>query len=296
MAGCALVQKVDADTSHAFWRLSRPFAPLVPACCGVGAWNEVGTFDGNGIATCVGSAEMVNPIPPLEMPEIVQAKPAEATEFTVTTALGVPAAVMDAGTLPVMPVVPLTTGEVTDAPPMVTVAPVAKFVPVMLNVLPTVPVHAVIVGAGVELVTVIAKLTVTPCTVTARSCAPVATVGTVTTMEVPAGVPTTGALMAPIVAVAPGASPVPLMVIWLPTGAPPAGAMLLMVGAAATTVSVLLLDVDGVPPTVTTTGYAPGAIAGTTMLSWVAETLPEMGAAIPFTVAVAPVAKLVPLT
>ena len=88
------------------------------------------------------------PIPPLEMPEIVQTKPAEATEFTVTTALGVPAAVMDAGTLPVMPVVPLTTGEVTDVPPMVTtVAPVAKFIPVMLNVLPTVPVHAVIVGA-----------------------------------------------------------------------------------------------------------------------------------------------------
>ncbi|HEX4857868.1 MAG TPA: hypothetical protein VFV17_02545, partial [Usitatibacteraceae bacterium] len=66
--------------------------------------------------------------------------------------------------------------------------------------------------------------------------APVATLGTVATMDVAVGVPTTVAATPPIVTVAPGAKPVPVIVADCPTAALET---LEIAGVAAVTVSVL---------------------------------------------------------
>ena len=131
----------------------------------------------------------------------------------MTINAGVPA-VIPAGTVAVIEV-PVTTVADALVPLSVTnVEPATKLVPAMVMLPPAVPVQLVTVGAGELAVTVSAcAIEGTVATVTTTIWAVGATFGTVTTIVVAVGVPITGAVMFPMVTVAPGATPVPVIVI-----------------------------------------------------------------------------------
>lgn len=170
------------------------------------------------------------------------------------------------------------------------VEPATKLVPAMDMLPPTVPVQLVTVGAGALAVTLSTAVVVTPATVTATTWVVAVTFGTVTTMFVAVGVPITGAFMFAICTVAPGANPVPIIVISeliaAEAGTP------VMTGFAAVTCNV---EFTVEPPIFTTTGYdMPVAMAGTVM-AIVVDVTALTGALTPLMVTVAPEAKLVPV-
>ena len=169
-------------------------------------------------------------------------------------------------------------------------APATKLVPAIVMLPPTVPVQPVTVGAGELAVTLSTPVAVTPATVTAITCAPVATIGTVTTIVVAVGVPITCAFMFAICTVAPGANPVPVIVLNELIAA--AAGNPVMTGFAAVICNV---ELAVEPPIFTTTGYdMPVAMAGTVMVI-VVDVTALTGALTPLMVTVAPEAKLVPV-
>ena len=168
--------------------------------------------------------------------------------------------------------------------------PATKLVPAMDTLPPTVPVQLVTVGAGALAVTLSTAVAVTPATVTATTWVVAVTFGTVTTMVVAVGVPITCAGMFAICTIAPGANPVPVIVINALIAA--AAGNPVMTGFAAV-ICIVELAVD--PPIFTTTGYdMPVAMAGTVM-AIVVEVTALTGALTPLMVTVAPEAKLVPV-
>ena len=166
-------------------------------------------FDGTGIGFGgIDTSTLIGKELPAEM---VQVEVADWPD-TVTTSAGLPA-VTPAGTGAVIEV-PVTTVVDALVPLSVTnVEPATKLVPAIVMLPPTVPVQPVTVGAGELAETLSAPVAATPATVTAITCAPVATLGTVTTIVVAVGVPITGALIFAMATVAPGANPVPVIVI-----------------------------------------------------------------------------------
>jgi hypothetical protein len=217
--------------------------------------------------------------------------------FTVTVTVTAPAD--PAGVVAVMVVLFTTTRLVAAALPNVTVAPVAKFVPVMVTAVP--PATTPLLGE--TLVTVGLTTYVKPF---ARLplCEPTLVTVTVTAPAVPAGVVavilvllTTTTLVAaalPNVTVAPLAKLVPVIVTAVPPEVDPLfGETLLTVGAATYVYPFVRLPLCPLSVTVTVTAPAdPAGVVAVMVVLFTTATL--VAAALP-NVTVAPLTKLVPV-
>jgi hypothetical protein len=196
--------------------------------------------------------------------------------------------------------VPLTTTTFVAALlPKITVAPAAKFVPVIVTAVPP----AVVPVFGETLVTVgeatyvnpLAKLPACPFTVTVTVTAPALPAGVVAVICVPLTTTTFVAAVPPIVTVAPAAKFVPVIVTPVPpTVVPLFGDTLLTVGTT-TYVNPFARLPPGTPGFVTVTVTAPALPAGVVAVICVPLTTTTALPALLPNVTVAPAAKFVPV-
>jgi hypothetical protein len=218
----------------------------------------------------------------------------------VTTTFTAPAAC--AGVVAVICVPLATTTFVAGVPPNVTVAPVTKFVPVMLTAVPPV------VGPllGLTLLTVGAATYVNPLVrlplcvsglVTTTFTAPAACAGVVAVIWLVLTTTTFVAVVPPNVTVAPVTKFVPVMVTAVPPAVGPLlGLTLVTVGAVGDVYVNPLVNVPVcVSGLVTTTFTAPAACAGVVAVICVPLTTTTFVAPVPPNVTVAPVTKFVPV-
>jgi len=138
----------------------------------------------------------------------------------LTVIVTVTAPALPAGVLAVIWVALTTTTLVAAVAPNVTVAPVAKFVPVIVTAVPPAvgpPMGEILVTAGITAyVNPLARLPLCPLTVTVTVTAPALPAGVVAVMVVLFTTTTLVAAAAPNVAVAPAAKFVPVIVTAVP--------------------------------------------------------------------------------
>jgi hypothetical protein len=173
----------------------------------------------------VGVTTYVNPFVklPLGTPEFV----------TVT----VTAPALPAGVVAVICVALTTTTFVAAVPPNVTVAPLAKFVPVMVTAVPPAvdPVFGdtLLTVGGTTYVNPFVRLPLCPLTVTVTVAAPALLAGVVAVIWVALATTTFVAAVPPIVTIAPGAKFVPVIVTAVPPAVVPVfGETLITAGGA----------------------------------------------------------------
>ena len=216
--------------------------------------------------------------------------------LTVTVTATAPT--LPAGVVAVIEVLLTTTTLVAAVLPNVTVAPAAKFVPVIVTLVPP----AVDPLFGETLVTVgattyvnpLARVPLRPLTVTVTVTAPAACAGVVAVIWVLLTTATLVAAVPPIVTAAPETKFVPVIVTLVPPAVEPVfGETLVIVGVATKVNALARLPLC--PPEVTVTVVGPALPAGVVAVICVALTTTTFVAAVPPTVTAAPEAKFVPV-
>jgi len=217
--------------------------------------------------------------------------------FTVTVTVTAP--MLPAGVVAVICVAPTTTTFVAALLPNVTVAPAAKFVPVMVTDVP--PAAGPLFGdtlatvGGALYVYPFVRLPLCPFTVTVTVAAPAVCAGVVAVICVALATTTFVAALLPNVTVAPDAKFVPVIVTDVPPAVGPLfGEMLLTVGTTTYVYPFAKLPTSA-PGFVTVTVTAPAVPAGVVVVICVALTTTTFVAALLPNVTVAPVTKFVPV-